>query len=70
MTSRTKLSASVVSDVQEFFSDVAFKSIVPRNVRLSEAPSHGKTIFQYDPKSTGALAYKGLAKEFINRFDD
>jgi chromosome partitioning protein len=68
--SRTKLSASVVSDVQEFFSDVAFKSIVPRNVRLSEAPSHGKTIFQYDPKSTGALAYKGLAKEFINRFDD
>jgi chromosome partitioning protein len=66
--SRTKLSSSVVSDVQEFFKDDAFKSIVPRNVRLSEAPSHGKTIFQYDPKSTGALAYNGLAKEFIKRF--
>lgn len=68
--SRTKLSSSVVSDVQEFFNDVAFKSIVPRNVRLSEAPSHGKTIFQYDPKSTGALAYKNLSKEFVKRFDD
>jgi chromosome partitioning protein len=68
--SRTKLSSSVVSDVQEFFEDTAFKSIVPRNVRLSEAPSHGQTIFQYDPKSTGAIAYRNLAKEFIKRFDD
>lgn len=67
--SRTKLSESVVNDVLEFFKDVAFKSIVPRNVRLSEAPSHGKTIFQYDDKSTGALAYKKLAQEFIQRFN-
>ncbi len=67
--SRTKLSGSVVSDVQSFFGDTAFRSIVPRNVRLSEAPSHGKTIFQYDEKSTGALAYKKLAQEFINRFN-
>lgn len=67
--SRTKLSGSVVGDVQSFFGDTAFKSIVPRNVRLSEAPSHGKTIFQYDEKSTGALAYKKLAQEFINRFN-
>lgn len=67
--SRTKLSGSVVGDVQSFFGDTAFKSIVPRNVRLSEAPSHGKTIFQYDDKSTGALAYKKLAQEFINRFN-
>ncbi|NMC08912.1 ParA family protein [Candidatus Microgenomates bacterium] len=66
--SRTKLSESVVRDVKEFFKDVAFSSIVPRNVRLSEAPSYGKTIFQYDDKSTGALAYSNLAKEFINRF--
>jgi chromosome partitioning protein len=66
--SRTKLSESVVRDVKEFFKDVAFSSIVPRNVRLSEAPSYGKTIFQYDDKSTGALAYNNLAKEFINRF--
>ncbi|KKQ15482.1 MAG: Cobyrinic acid ac-diamide synthase, partial [candidate division WS6 bacterium GW2011_GWF1_36_8] len=66
--SRTKLSESVVNDVLSFFKDTAFKSIVPRNVRLSEAPSHGKTIFQYDDKSTGAMAYKKLAQEFIARF--
>jgi chromosome partitioning protein len=67
--SRTKLSESVVNDVKEFFKDTAFDTVVPRNVRLSEAPSYGKTIFQYDDKSTGALAYKKLAKEFIKRFD-
>jgi chromosome partitioning protein len=67
--SRTKLSESVVNDVISFFGTTAFKTIVPRNVRLSEAPSHGKTIFQYDDKSTGALAYKKLASEFISRFN-
>lgn len=66
--SRTKLSENVVSDVKEFFKDTAFKTVVPRNVRLSEAPSYGQTIFQYDDKSTGALAYKKLANEFIKRF--
>ncbi|MGI6484335.1 MAG: ParA family protein [Candidatus Dojkabacteria bacterium] len=68
--SRTKLSESVVKDVKEFFKDVAFESVVPRNVRLSESPSHGKTIFQYDDKSTGAMAYSKLANEFIKRFED
>jgi chromosome partitioning protein len=67
--SRTKLSENVVGDVNEFFKDTAFSTIVPRNVRLSEAPSYGKTIFQYDDKSSGALAYKNLAKEFIKRFN-
>ena len=67
--SRTKLSTSVVEDVRKFFKDIAFETVVPRNVRLSEAPSHGKTIFQYDNKSTGARAYKKLAKEFIKRFN-
>ncbi|HKM19720.1 MAG TPA: AAA family ATPase [Candidatus Dojkabacteria bacterium] len=66
--SRTKLSESVVKDVKDFFKDVAFKNVVPRNVRLSESPSHGQTIFQYDDKSTGAMAYKKLATEFIKRF--
>jgi chromosome partitioning protein len=66
--SRTKLSENVVSDVKEFFEDTAFKTVVPRNVRLSEAPSHGQTIFQYDDKSTGARAYKKLAGEFVKRF--
>ncbi len=66
--SRTRLSSSVVKDVREFFKDLSFNTIVPRNVRLSEAPSHGKTIFEYDEKSTGALAYNNLAKEFLKRF--
>ncbi len=66
--SRTKLSGNVVKDVKDFFKEVAFDTVVPRNVRLSEAPSYGKTIFQYDDKSTGALAYKKLSKEFINKF--
>jgi len=63
--SRTRLSSSVVKDVRDFFKDLSFNTIVPRNVRLSEAPSHGKTIFEYDEKSTGALAYNNLAKEFF-----
>ncbi len=66
--SRTRLSENVVADVKEHFKEVVFKTIVPRNVRLSEAPSHGKTILQYDPKSSGAIAYKRLADEFIRRF--
>lgn len=66
--SRTKLSSSVVEDVRTFFKESAFESVVPRNVRLSEAPSHGKTIFQYDIKSTGAISYNSLAKEFSKRF--
>ena len=66
--SRTRLSFNVVKDVREFFKDLSFNTIVPRNVRLSEAPSHGKTIFEYDEKSTGALAYNNLAKEFLKRF--
>ena len=63
--SRTKLSSSVVNDVKEYFGGSVFETIVPRNVRLSEAPSHGQTILQYDPKSTGAIAYKNLADEFL-----
>lgn len=66
--SRTKLSESVVNDVREFFGDIVFKSVIPRNVRLSEAPSYGKSIVDYDAKSTGAIAYKKLAQEFIKRF--
>ena len=65
--SRTKLSENVVADVREHFGKDVFKTVVPRNVRLSEAPSHGKTILQYDPNSTGARAYKRLADEFIKK---
>jgi chromosome partitioning protein len=67
--SRTRLSSNVVDDVREFFKEKAFKNVVPRNVRLSEAPSFGQTIFEYDDSSTGAQAYRALAKEFIKRFE-
>jgi len=66
---RTKLAEQVVNDVKKYFGNIVFKSIIPRNVRLSEAPSHGLSIEEYDPKSTGAIAYKRLAEEFIDRFN-
>lgn len=67
--SRTKLSTQVVDEVRSHFKDRAFQTVIPRNVRLSEAPSHGKTIHQYDPGSTGAVAYLSLANEFKDRFN-
>ncbi len=60
---RNNLSHQVVSEIQEHFGDKVFKAIVPRNVRLSEAPSHGLSIIQYDPKSVGARKYRELASE-------
>lgn len=64
---RTKLSQQIIDEVKEFFKDHVFKTIIPRNIRLSEAPSYGKPIFLYDPTSKGADAYMELAKEVINR---
>lgn len=64
---RTNLSIQVVDEVKEYFKDKVYRSIVPRNVRLSEAPSHGKPIVLYDPKSRGAEVYQELAKEVIER---
>lgn len=66
---RTRLSAQVVEEVQTFFKDIVFKTIIPRNVRLSEAPSHGKPIHLYDETSAGSHAYTELAKEFAKRFN-
>lgn len=63
--SRTNLSKDVVNEVQQFFKTKVFKTIIPRNVRLSEAPSHGKPISIYDPSSSGAKAYRKLAKEIM-----
>lgn len=65
--SRTVLSQDVVSTVKESFPDKIYESKIPRNVRLSEAPSFGKPITEYDPKSTGAESYRSLAKEIIAR---
>lgn len=64
---RNNLSHQVVSEIQSHFGDKVFNAIIPRNVRLSEAPSHGQTIFQYDPKSLGAKKYKELAEELNHR---
>ncbi|MFH1547362.1 MAG: ParA family protein [bacterium] len=66
--SRTKLSNQVADEVKKYFKDSIFKTIIPRNVRLSEAPSYGKPINLYDIKSTGADSYQKLAKEFVIRF--
>lgn len=66
---RTNLSRQVVDEVKKHFPELVIKTMIPRSVRLSEAPSHGKTIFEYDGASPGALAYDALAKEVIKRFD-
>ena len=60
---RTKLSDDVVNEVRTHFTDKVCRQVVPRNVRLSEAPSHGLPIIEFDPTSRGAIAYKELAKE-------
>ncbi len=62
---RINLSRQVVAEVREFFGDVVARTIIPRNVRLSEAPSFGQPIALYDPKSKGAVAYADLAQEVI-----
>lgn len=65
--SRTKLSNQVVDEVGDFFPTLVFKTLVPRSVRLSEAPSFGQPIGLYDPSGKGAIAYRELAKEVIQR---
>ncbi len=64
---RTNLSQQVVDEVRSHFPQAIFRTIVPRSVRLSEAPSYGKSIIDYDPACKGALAYKALAEELIDR---
>ncbi len=62
---RTNLGSQVVAEVRKYFQGKVHTSVIPRNVRLSEAPSHGLPIHQYDARSSGALAYRDLAREFI-----
>ena len=64
---RNNLSHQVVTEIQTHFGDKVFSSIIPRNVRLSEAPSHGKSILDYDDKSLGARRYRELADELLRR---
>ena len=63
--SRTNLAAQVVAEVRDYFGDKVYRTIIPRNVRLSEAPSHGQTIFDYDPRSKGAETYLELTEEVL-----
>ena len=65
--SRTRLAQDVVLQVKSYFKDVVFNTIIPRNVRLSEAPSHGLPICKYDPDCVGAKSYEKLAEEVIRR---
>ncbi len=65
---RTKLSREVVEEVRSNLPDKIFNTVVPRTVRLSEAPSFGQTIFEYDKLNPGATAYRSLAKEVVKRF--
>lgn len=63
---RTNLSAAVAKDLRNFYGSQVLETVIPRNVRLAEAPSFGKPILLYDPRSRGAEAYVSLAKEIIN----
>ena len=67
LDSRTILGLEVVEEVKKYFKERVYDTIIPRLVRLSEAPSHGKPILVYDPKSRGTVAYLSLAKEVIER---
>jgi len=66
---RTNLSKDVAGEIEKYFNTKLFKSIIPRNVRLSEAPSHGLSIYEFARTSAGGLAYENLTDEIIERFD-
>ncbi len=65
--SRTTLSQQVVEEIKKYFNSKVFASVIPRNIRLAEAPSHGVPVGAYDKFSKGARAYRNLAKEVIER---
>ena len=64
---RTNLGQQVARDIREFFQDRVYQTVIPRNIRLGEAPSHGVPAILYDVKSRGATAYVALAREFLAR---
>ena len=64
---RNNLSGAVASDVREHFGDIVYKTVIPRNVRVSEAPSHGRPVIVYDMNCTGSQAYLSLAGELLKR---
>ena len=64
---RTNLSNQVVKEVNNYFGDKVYKTVIPRNVKLSEAPSYGMPITVYDPRSKGARSYEKFVKEFLKK---
>ncbi len=66
---RAKLSEQVMHELYQYFPDKIFRSVIPRNVRLTEAPSYGRSILHHDPKSKGAKAYERLARELLELHD-
>jgi len=65
--SRTTFSFQVAAEIKKFFKHKTYNVAIPRNIRIAEAPSHGKPVMHYDKSSRGSLAYLELAKEFIKR---
>ena len=65
--SKTNLGIEVIEEIRSYFKEKVYTTIIPRLIRLAEAPSHGKPIIAYDPKSKGSQAYLNLAKEVIER---
>ena len=65
---RVNLAHEVVGEVRKHFDELVFRTAIPRSVRLSEAPSYGQSIFQYDSSCAGAYAYQYFAEEFMDRF--
>ena len=65
--SRNNLSHQVEADVRATLGDLVYKTVIPRNVRVSEAPSFGQPVLQYDPTSKGSAAYRNFAQEFLDR---
>jgi chromosome partitioning protein len=66
---RVRLTQQVAEEVRRYFGDQALETVIPRNVRLSEAPSHGVPVNVYDPRSRGSEAYRSLARELVERFN-
>ena len=64
---RTNLTTEVIREIKEYFKDKVYQTIIPRNIRLSEAPSHGKPITSYDSSSIGSVRYRELAREFLGQ---
>ena len=67
MYMRNRLNNQVATEVREHFGELAFDTVIQRNIRLGEAPSHGKPVMLYDAAATGAVNYLNLAKEFLKR---